>query len=216
MARTITLSVVVALLLGSVASAQIGNIGPQTQAWNLGLNSNVSLLSGTGSASNLASLLMVDAQYANTSEGVTAFQGFGGLLVQGATATNAGPAIGAIQTGSIIGGQSQAFSAYGGPAGQVENVTVAAGQTLVKDENGTGSVQAGSGVASATLQAGGNDCTTLAQGSFVLGGALSYLAGDTCASAGVVGSSLVATVTQQQVANCDVVICPVEPEPVEP
>ena len=220
MVRTLTVSAIVVLLLGSVASAQIGNIGPQTQAWNLGLNSGLSLNSGQGSADNTSTLVMVDAQYGNTSEGTTALQAFGGLLIQNSSASNVGAPMGVNQGSAINGdqlvtpagtialGQIQSFSAYGGPSSQYEGVAVTADQELTKEANGTGEAEAQNGTAMGMIQYGGTTCTTLGQGSLILGGQNSSLEGTTCASAGSVTTDFTAVVVQRQYANVDVVVAP--------
>lgn len=216
MTRTITLSAIVALLLGSVAFGQIGNIGPQVQAWDMGLVSNVNLFGGQGYASNYQTVGAQGSQTASTSEGTHAFQGFRGRLSQSASASNVGAAISIGQTGGINGdnlngiplGQTQSFSAYGGPAGQYQGVEVVGGQTLTKQANGTGQAQAENAVGMGMIQCGGSTCTDLGQRSLIRGNQNSTLEGSTCASSGVVNTAFHAVVVQQQVANCGLVICP--------
>lgn len=217
MVRTLTLSAVVALLFGSVTFGAIGDIGPQTQAFEFGLTSNVSLLAGQGVGTNLASLMIGNGQSASTSEGTTALQGFGGLMGQSAFVTNVGSPIGILQETTIAGAQAQSFSRYGGPAGQGEEILVGAGQGIEKAENGAGDAVGTNSISMGMNQNGGTAFTTLGQGSLISGNQNSSLAGVSAASAGLVGSSFTAYVIQEQVVNCDVVVCPVTPEePVEP
>jgi hypothetical protein len=216
MARTITWPMVVVLLMGSVAMAQIGNIGPQTQAWDFQLGSTSALLSGQGSASNHQFVVSLNGQSASTSEGTHAFQGFGVLLGQCSVVNNIGAPISAVQSGSVNGdalngmplGQTQSFSAYGGPAGQYEGVEVTGTQDLVKEQNGTGDAEAFNIVGHGMVQCGGSTCTDMGQGSLILGAQHSKLVGETCASSGLVSTDFTAVVVQQQVANCNLVVCP--------
>lgn len=149
MKRVITASIVV-LLVSSGAWAAIGDIGQQSQTWDLHLGGTAAMTAGTGSAGIIQGTGVLVGQNVTTGEGTSASQGIGAVLFQDTGVSTVGAPISSSQTldvdaltlttaSGVFGpGQEQSIMAYAGPGVEYEGIQVTGVQGLSKSPGGTG------------------------------------------------------------------------------
>ena len=131
----------VVLLISSGAWANIAQI----QTWDYNLGSNVSVLSGQGTAGTIQGVGGLNVQYADQTTNTGAIQGAGALLVQVGRATGEGALVGITQNSSALAvgatidgtayapGQSQTIYDFIGPGSQYEGVSVHADPSSIPE-----------------------------------------------------------------------------------
>ncbi|OHB67497.1 MAG: hypothetical protein A2Y77_05890 [Planctomycetes bacterium RBG_13_62_9] len=196
MLRVTAFSVAVVLFAGSTAFAT-GAID-QLQNTTIGLGNTIQLLQGQQAANTIQNLAVCNSQFLSRACGAFAEQGLLANLAQIGHASGECAIVGVMQNLSTLGIQTQLIGDCCGPKAQGQNLTLAAGQELVKSE-GPG---AGSGLHQIVLredQTAGNTAGAMQQGAAILGLQSSDLSGAACAT-GSVSSQMCVTTVQSEAA----------------
>jgi hypothetical protein len=206
MKKACAVAVVAVLWIGSSAIGQI----QQGENWNLGLTSDLRLLGGDSSASNIQGIgtLNVQAVGINPDLGgdptVTGVEGIGAALFQDSSAHTLGATVDVEQslgiTGGIKNGQQQFVGDMAGPVVEQQSAELKGAQNLAK---GIGSSAEAEGLnlgAFGMGQAFENNCAEGGQLSLILGGQYSEFEG-AAQSVVQIATTMTASVVQVQSAN---------------
>jgi hypothetical protein len=198
MVKAIASSVVVALIIGSVAMGGIA----QRQTMDAGILSEIDLPQGPNAqAATTQDLLLVDVQGAGNAYGAVALQGQGILIGQSGRARGLCGGLSLTQGVSggemVIGDQAQQIANCCGPSSEEQALGFVAGQALGKANCAPGEVRGGQIIGTAQAQFATNSAMTMGEGALIIGGQTASITG----GIGTVTQTMIADTAQTQTVN---------------
>lgn len=198
MVKAIASSVVVALVIGSVAMGGIA----QRQTMDAGIASRIDLPQGPNAqAATTQDLLVVDVQGAGNAYNTIALQGQGILIGQSGRASGlcGGLTLAQRVDGGemIIGDQRQQIADCCAPSTEEQALGFVAVQALGKANCAPGEVRGGQTIGTAQAQFATNSAMTMGEGALIIGGQTASITG----GVGTVNQMMVADTAQTQTVN---------------
>jgi len=195
MSKVVAFSVVVVLLVGSVAFGTTGALD-QLQNTNIGLTETIQLLQGDQTASTIQNLAVANNQHLDSATGGSACQSFLGNIAEVGSASGNSAIVGVLQSLSAMGMQAQLVGIHTGPKQEGQTLSLLADQGLVKSE-GPGTGSALHTIVLREDQVGINTAGLMRESSSILGLQSSEVTGAPLATALVDSSMTVNTVQTQ-------------------